>query len=116
MGNPTKKKRKKKGLFGEVQILTTSHFVVWVSRVTNIATAFGPPNFQMEIKWLLLIHSLKKNPPIKIPRSTPGTTGRFLYLLQQIRRLTLDQHENLTALWEAYQTACNCVYTIGWHY
>ena len=47
------------------------HF--WVIRVTSIATAFGPPNFQMEIKWLLLIHSLKKNPPIKIPRSAPGT-------------------------------------------
>ena len=31
----------------------------------------GPPNFQMEIKWLLLIHSLKKNAPIKIPRSAP---------------------------------------------
>ena len=29
----------------------------------------------MEIKWLLLIHSLKKNPPIKIPRSTPAMYG-----------------------------------------
>ena len=55
MGNP-KKKKKKKVFFGEVQILTT---------------AFGPPNFQMEIKWLLLIHSLKKNTPIKIHRSAP---------------------------------------------
>ena len=70
MRNP--KKGGEKGLFGEAQSLTTSHFVVWVIRVTSIATAFGPPNFQMEIKWLLLIHSLKKNPPIKIPRSAPG--------------------------------------------
>ena len=28
----------------------------------------------------------------------------------------LDQHENRTAHWEAYQTACNCVYTTGRHY
>ena len=44
-----------KSLFGESQILTTSHLVVWViiyhpqHRVTSIATAFGPPTF----KWKL---------------------------------------------------------------
>ena len=44
--------------------MTTSHLVVWViisttdcnpqHRVTSIATAFGPPNFQMEITPLRL--------------------------------------------------------------
>ena len=59
MGKMTCEILKKKGLFGEAQFLTTSHLVVWViisttdcnpqHRVTSIATAFGPPNFQMEI-------------------------------------------------------------------
>ena len=70
----------------KAQILTTSHFVVWVSRVTNIATAFGPPpNFQMEIKRLLLIHSLKKNPPIKIPRSAPALVHNLMSYITFLR-------------------------------
>ena len=55
--NVEMKWKKKKGLFGEALFLTTSHLVVWViisitdcnpqHRVTSIATAFGPPNFQL---------------------------------------------------------------------
>ena len=103
--------KKKKSLFEGALFLTTSHLVVvvWViisttdcnpqHRVTSSATAFGPPNFQMEITPLLPTSNELSSRAIRsicrATRTAPEGDTHVLYLCWHVNHAgTHGRHGN----------------------